>query len=80
MWKLRIEKIENGYILSHDEEVEDNVFETMKEVIEEEDDEKVAMKRLLEKVAEFFGIQYDKYAEKNLNITWDKKGHRSCKE
>jgi len=77
MWELKIEKIENGYILSHDEEIEDGKFKTAKEVIEEKgDDEKEAMTQLLEKVSEYFGVQYDKFAADNLNVTWDKKGHK----
>ncbi len=72
---MKIEKIENGFVLSHKEEIEDGKFKTTKEVIEEADnDEKETMTRLLERVAEYFGIQYDKFAADNLNITWNKKG------
>ncbi len=77
MWELKIEKIENGYVLSHNEEIEDGKFKTIKEVVEEKgDDERETMTRLLERVAEYFGIQYDKFAADNLNITWNKKGRK----
>jgi transposase len=76
MWELKIEKTENGFILSHKEEIEEEKFEIIKEVIEEGDDEKETMKRLLERVAEYFGVRYDKYAKDNLSIAWDKKGHK----
>jgi len=77
MWELKIEKIENGYVLSHKEEIEDDRFEIKKEVIEENgDDEKETMTRLLERVAEYFGIRDDKYAKDNLNINWNKKGRK----
>ena len=77
MWELKIEKIENGYVLSHEEEIEDGKFKTTKEVVEERgEDEKEAMTRLLEGVAEYFGIQHDKFAADNLNIAWNKKGRK----
>jgi hypothetical protein len=76
MWEIKIEKIENGFILSHEEEIEEDVPRVMKEVIEEGDDEKETMTRLLERVAEYFGIQHDKFAKDNLNITWNKKGRK----
>jgi hypothetical protein len=78
MWELKIEKIENGYVLSREEEIEDGKFKTIKDVVEErEDDEKETMTRLLERVAEYFGIQHDKFAADNLNIIWNKKGSKS---
>ena len=76
MWELKIEKINNGFILSYETESDDNKIEIIKEVIEESNDENEAMTQLLERVAEYFGSHYDKYAENNLNITWDKKGHK----
>jgi len=76
MWEIKIEKIENGFILSHKDEKEDGVPEITKEVIEECDDEKETMTRLLERVAEYFGIGHDKFAGDNLNITWTKKGSK----
>lgn len=52
---------------------------TEKEVIEGDESDggdKEAIERLLYRVAEFFGIQYEKYGENNLNISWNKKGHK----
>ena len=74
MWELKIEKIENGYLLSHDEEWEEGKFGTVKEVIEEGGDEKETMSRLLYQVSEYFGFHHNKYAKDNLRISWDKKG------
>jgi len=78
MWELKIDKIENGFILSRKEEIDENKFEIVKEVIAEgcNEDEKETMTRLLERIAEYFGIQHDKYAEDNLNIAWNKKGRK----
>ncbi|HBR78937.1 MAG TPA: hypothetical protein DEA46_00725 [Candidatus Moranbacteria bacterium] len=77
MWELKIEKIENGFIMSHEEEIDDDRFEIKKEVIEEEgEDEKETMTRLLERISEYFGIQDDKYASDNLKISWNKKGRK----
>jgi hypothetical protein len=76
MWELKIEKIVNGFILSREEEREENKAEVVKETIEEGDDERETMTRLLERVSGYFGIHYDKYAKNNLNITWNKKGRK----
>ena len=81
MWSLNIQKVTNGFILSWDEESEllnksgELEMIEIKEVITD-DDEKEEMKKLLERVADFFGMNYEKYKEDNLNITWDKKGHK----
>lgn len=103
--KITIEKVENGYILSWQEEreiefsenpnefgrepfIEQKHCKEQKEVIEEDeitnnidriiykDGEKQAMTKLLFRIAEFFGIQYDKFKEDNLKITWTEVGHK----
>lgn len=67
--KITIEQVENGYILFfHDEE------QTKKVVCA--DDEQADLKKLLYEVAECFGEPYDKYSETNVNITFDRKGHK----
>ena len=76
MWKIEIEKSDKGYILSRKEEIEDGTFRTEKEVIEENDTEKKTMSRLLYRIAEFFGDNYDKYGKENLKISWNKKGSK----
>jgi len=79
-WEITITKAGNGFILSHEEETEYNTFTTLKEVIEETSSEKETMKTLLYKIAEFFGMNYDKYAKDNLLITFDKKGGKATEE
>ena len=76
--ELKIEETNNGFILIWEEEREDGTPRVMKEVIEEDEfgDEKISMSKLLEKVSDFFGITYDKWGAENLNIKWDKKGHK----
>jgi hypothetical protein len=46
------------------------------ELIEETDNEKADLQRLLECIAEKCGYSYDKFGSENLNITFDKKGHK----
>lgn len=84
---LTIEETENGYILSWEEEIFDDgdkpITKVVKKVIEEENDPldetphgRETMTRLLEAVAEYFCYTYERYGNKNLNIKWDKKGHK----
>ena len=76
--KLTIEQTENGYILNFN----GDEYKKETEVIEittslgedEEDEEQRAMTKLLERIAVFFGITYDGFSEKNLNIQWNLKG------
>jgi len=76
MRELKIVEANNGYILSHDVEQDENVWIEEIDVVEETDDTNDLFRRLLEKVAEHFGMQYDKFSSENLNITFDKKGHK----
>ena len=78
MYAINIEKITNGYILKWEEEIEEKVYKGYKYVIEGEEDmnSNETMKRLLEYIAEHFGQQYDKWGKENLNITFDKEGHK----
>ena len=41
-----------------------------------EDDPREAMTALLNLVADLYDEGYDKYAKDNLNISWDRKGHK----
>lgn len=67
--KITIEHVANGYILFlHDEE------RTKKVVCD--DDEKEELKKLLYEVAEYFGATYDKWSKTNLQITFNRKGHK----
>jgi hypothetical protein len=42
--------------------------------------EKETIKLLLYRIAEEFGEGYDKFGKENLNITFDRKGHKVCDE
>lgn len=75
--KLTIETCDNGYILMWREEDEKGEPCFCKKVIEgAEDDEKETMKRVLYAIAEHLGVNYDKWSGENLNIAWNKKGHK----
>ena len=76
MRELKIVEANNGYVLSRDVEQDENVWIEEIDVVEETDDTNDLFRRLLEKVAEHFGMQYDKFSSENLNITFDKKGHK----
>lgn len=79
MLELKITQVNNGYILTSAEKDEDEISYENKEVIEDNDDnddKKEAMKRMLERVAEYFGECYDKWSSENLNISWNKKGSK----
>jgi hypothetical protein len=76
MNKLIIEQCENGWILSHEEPDENGVIKIEKQLVVDEDDNKVGMTELLTKVAEHFGYCYDKWSENNLSITWNNRGHK----
>ena len=76
MRELKIVEAENGYILSFDVLMdEDGRMELCQNVIEENGDTNDLFRRLLENVAEHFGMEYNKWKSDNLNITFDKKGH-----
>ena len=70
---LRIVEGNNGYALYYEEE---NVWTEEFEVVEETDDINETFRVLLERVAERFGMSYDKFSSTNLNVTFDKKGHK----
>ena len=75
MNNLQIQQGENGFICSWEEEQGDGKLQILREVIEETGEVNV-IERLLYFAAEHFGVQYDKYGKENLNITWNKKGHK----
>ena len=79
MIELKIVWAENGYILDYEEEIEEGVKVIRHAVIEDFDGfegQQDCMKRMLERVAEHFGYSYDKWSDKNLNISFDRKGHK----
>lgn len=74
---IKIRRIENGFVVAYDDFSEEGEEIEVETVFEEEDDEeKPCMTKLLYFVAEHFGQMYDKWDGENLNITWDKKGHK----
>lgn len=90
-WRLNIIKADNGFILEAPrdegtEEVERIVID--RQVIEEtyeageadryetDDSGKIAMARMLEAVAEYFGMIHQKYDKNNLNIKFNLRGSK----
>ena len=75
--KLQIKEVSNGFLLEWSEP--DEIYDELdiREVIEKSNDEKETMTRLLEFVAEHFGIIFDKFSPNNLVIKWDKVGHKA---
>lgn len=80
---MKILEASNGYILEteyhiSDSENSEKIYRTEKELFEFEDEDDVtkALKRLLERIAEELGYGYDKWIKENINITFDKKGHK----
>lgn len=74
MRKLIIQEAENGFIITLLPVTDDDLI--VNEIIENEGTDKEAMTKLLTKIAEHFGESYNKYSKENINITWDKKGHK----
>jgi len=79
-YELLITKAENGFILEHEYQFDDNKVKAEYTLIEGDDSciegEEDMFRRLLEEVADFFGLQYNKFESNNLNIKFDKKGHK----
>ena len=76
MRELKIIWCENGYMLSHEEEIDDGIMRTVNIVIEDNENDKECMKRMLMAVAEHFGEMYDKFAPDNLEISFTRAGHK----
>ena len=77
---IEIAILDNGYIVQASilEDIDENQtrsYSENEEIIEEEDKKK-ALVRLLYLIAEKTGYTYEKYGEENLNINFDKKGHK----
>lgn len=94
-WRLNIIKADNGFILEapRDESTDEvERIEIDRQVIEEtyetgeadryetDDTEKIAMARMLETVAEHFGMIYQKYDKNNLNIKFNLRGSKVYEE
>lgn len=80
---FEIAKTHNGYIfktffIENKDEKGNNIFDSDLKVYEFDNDEnqKEALSKLLYDIAEELGFTYNKFQEGNLNITFDKKGHK----
>lgn len=73
---LKIMEADNGFILESEITNCDNQKEFQYVVVEDTDNEQECIASMLTKVAEHFGFIYDKFSPHNLNITFDKKGHK----
>ncbi len=73
-WQLTIKKVQNGYLIVHEEDVgtaDEPEMVTVNQVIEEKDEEdgdKKAMVDLLYMVKEYFGEFYSKHNKVNVEI------------
>jgi hypothetical protein len=85
MQTIIIKQIDNGFVIeSKYPEMDTQVYAvTENDITTEEndlykttDEEKVCIAKLLKKINELIGIDYDKWDKENLNITWDKPGHK----
>lgn len=75
MQDLNIKSVNNGYqLVWRGDEIEIQVIENIN------DNDEETMTRMLTAVAEHFGYNYDKFSDKNLNISFDKKGHKVADE
>ena len=70
--KIQIETADNGIILKVKQDSED----TDVNVFQYNDDSRDALKECLENIATMLGYDYDKYGKENINISFDKKGHK----
>ena len=76
---IEIKEVSNGFIVKqiYCESVNDNGVELFAENVKViEDGDRTALKRLLEQIAEWMGHDYDKFGSENINITFDKVGHK----
>ena len=76
-WELKIRKVDNGFILEHDEEMtteEDKVeYEKVERIIQskevdEDDKDLECAKEMLEEVLEYFAYNYSKHNKRNIKI------------
>ena len=77
MRELKIIETTNGYILESEyNESETKVVKSYDVIEDINNDDRIDLARLLIKVAEHFGYKYEKYGKENINITFDKPGHK----
>jgi hypothetical protein len=80
---IEIAKTHNGYLLKtffveDQDDKGNNIYSDDLQVYEFDNDEqqKEKIKELLYDIAEQLGFNYNKYEESNLNIDFNKKGHK----
>lgn len=75
---IKIERVANGFLVREAYEDEPGSYSEIVQVFEENEVEgkKEVMGRLLEYVADYFGLGYDKHSKQNLKISWNRKGHK----
>ncbi len=78
---IEIGKTHNGYFLKNYwceslNEDGSKLIESDLEIFEIIDGDEKAIIRLLNSIAENLGISYDKYGKNNLDINFNKKGHK----
>ena len=79
--KITIETMDNGYIVRNEYPQNDDEAMVTGGAVFQEDaceqtNERQAVIEMLTHVAELLGFTYDKYKEDNINISFDKKGHK----
>lgn len=74
--ELRIIQCDNGYVLISEIQVTATEKETVYDPVEDDGNSQDCLKRMLLRVAEHFGFQYDKFNPDNLEITFNRKGHK----
>lgn len=76
-WKCEVIKAENGYVIRSEEESEnEEEYKKIETIAIENEDEKEAFTGMALKLADYFGLHYDKYGSENLNVLFNKKGHK----
>jgi len=77
MQKIEIKTTDNGYIVSvRYKDHESQNCEMTYAVEEIAGDEQETVSKLLLKIASLLGFEYDKFSENNINISFDRKGHK----
>lgn len=79
--KIEIQPVDDGFIVKHifwrdDASVGKKIYDEEISLIKE-DDIKKAIEELLYFIAGKYGFRYDKFSKENINIRFDKKGHKA---
>lgn len=85
-WELEIEKVENGFVITTYDDMEDKIRLPRKVIFEfkepteygegeERKSEVETMRDVLYHIAEYFNLGYDRWAKNNIEIKTDRAGH-----